>query len=429
MFNALLLLLPVFAARVIVETFAQRGFGDTPTVLALTQTRANIDDRFSSLLGERTDADLLWADAIDRQLETGNLDAAKGFMIAAPTVLSRDRRASLCAAARETVRSPEAGLENTSDCPENDAALADAALIFLPTDVRIRYERLTRPVSRTLTATEDMDDVANGTGTKLINPAITPDENPDVKDGEDLTARGRFYLIGTLEDVSEASELWVAEEPVDVFVLNLRAFAHVADGAVTEKQGEAAPFTKEDLARGVSVLIQARRAGRLNADYSERLRNLLDDALPNPPLKERLSEVHAATMVSARRAEAVAGVYADTLDPGPARRLALELSLITRIAGGSSPAAAIELMEFVSNDADLRRLRLLTDAGGTRVLALGTLEGEQVLELATSGIALTNRFYFQIAGLAALALAMLWTVLSAIHHSIFRENAPPEPVL
>lgn len=417
-FNLLLLILPVMAGRVVVNAFAEQGFGDVPTAQAISQTRAEIDRAFSDMVAVAGDPDQVWADAVDDRLRAGDLPSARGFLLAAPQMMSEDRAVSLLEAAREETSGSE------------DERLARAATIFLPDPVRARYERLVRPVvpQELVRAAEGetgeiAPEAAGETGLAVAGEVVPAVAAPPTLPAP-APRRSSFDLIGDAEDLANRSARWLRGEPTDTMVLRLRGFGQIASEAVAAAEGQDAPFSQEDLALGVSVIASAKRAGRLNPLFVGHLESRLGAALPEARLREVLTLAEGEVATSAVRAARVREAWLSVARPAAVRRLALELELVSRIADRIEPAAAVDLLGAVRDDQDLRRLRLVVEAGGDRTVALSSRIDGDVLDLATSGITWTRDLYLQIMGLAAMGMALLWAMLSALHNSIFRDSAP-----
>jgi hypothetical protein len=420
-FNALLLFAPFLAAHVVIEAFAARGFGDSPTAEAVQQTRVEIDAAFEDMVAVSGDPDGVWANAVDKQLRRDNLMAARGFLLAGPQMMSAERADSLRAAAAENLSGSE------------DQRLADAALLFLPNDVRNRYERLVRPsfVRIAPPAPGDGAEDAGDTGAERVSADETevPKVRPAVARFDMQVMPRAFDLVGDAADLASRSARWLRNEPTDTMTLRLRGFAQVAAEAVERAEGETAPFSPADLALGVSVITAGHRAGRLDPDYVRHLRGRVNAALPEQILQTALEDVFARVETTTVRARSVREAFIDSARPNAVRRLALELELVSRIADRTSPTAAMDLIQHARNQDDLRRLRVITEAGGDRAAALSTeLEGE-ILGLADSGVKWTRELSIRALLLCLMATIMVWVTLSALHNSIFHDNRRQGPVI
>ena len=427
-FNLVLLLAPVFSAHLVIEAFAERGFGDSPTREAIRQTRVEIDSAFAELVAVSGDPDGVWANAVDEQLRKDNLVAARGFLLAGPQMMSRERADALEAAGAEQVAGSD------------DERLANAALLFLPNDVRNRYERLVRPSLVTLgTVSEEDTAEADASGNAADAVDVEPISAPDAPTPEVRVAVARyevpsvpraFDLVGDPEDLANRSARWMRDEPTDEMILRLRGFAQVAAEAVERAEGETAPFSSADLALGVSVITAGHRAGRLDPDYVRQIRARINAAIPEQILRTSLEEVFSRVETTAVRAVSVREAYIDSARPNAVRRLALELELVSRIADRTSPTAAMDLIQYARDQDDLRRLRVITEAGGDRAAALSTLLGSDILSLANSGVKWTRGLSIRALLLCFMGALLIWAMFSALHTSIFHDTRRSEgPVI
>jgi hypothetical protein len=413
-FNVLLLVLPLMAARVTVNAFAEQGFGDTPSAQAVSQTRLAIDRAFADMVALSGDPDQVWADAVDGRLQAGDLAGARGFLLAGPQMMSRERALALAEAARE------------EPSGSADDRLARAALIFLPDAVRLRYERAFMPAVPELipdapegeaVAAEDGATVPDAAGTAEAAVPV-PDAAPATEPQVQAPALP-FSLVGDGEDLANRSARWLRGEPTDVLILRLRGFAQLANELIAGNTGEAAPFAAEHLALGVSVLTAAHRANRLREPFVRHIGLRVEGAIPEARLRATLEAQDSVEQPMVTRIETARAAYLSSMRPNGVRRLALEVERVARLAERTDPAAALELLSIVDSDEDLRRLNIVVDAGGERAVALLQVESVDLPGLATTGVSWTRDLYLQVMGLAALAMALVWSVLSALHQSVF----------
>lgn len=425
-FNLLLLIGPLLAAQVVIEAFAERGFGDSPTIEATAETRVAMDKAFAELVAVSGDPDSVWAQKVDEQLRQDNLVAARGFLIAGPEMMTSDQADALMAAAAEETMGSD------------DQKLSRAALLFLPNDVRNRYERMVRPVATSVMVTEPEEIIADlDTGqTPGASDVLDAVEIADASGGLKPTyasyqmpsAGPSFDLVGDADDLSNRSARWLRDEPTDPLVLRLRGFAQIAAEAVERAEGEAAPFSTADLALGVSVITAGQRSGRLHPSYARQINNRIDAALPEQTLRNALEGVLAKVETSSVRAANVREAYIMSARPNALRRLALELELVSRIADRTTPGAAMDLIQHAQDQDDLRRLRVITEAGGDRAAALESFMGADILDLATSGVRWTRELSTKLLLLSLIALVLIWAMGSAMHNSIFHDNRGSRPV-
>jgi|GEM_PF-1148752 len=425
-FNLVLLIAPVLSAHLVIKAFAERGFGDSPTQEAIDQTRVEIDTAFAELVAVSGDPDGVWANAVDEQLRKDNLVAARGFLLAGPQMMSPERADALQAAGAEQLTGSD------------DERLANAALLFLPNDVRNRYERLVRPSLVTVVTDPEENapeaasagDEGGGVEAEPIPASDTPapDLQVAVARYEPTSASRAFDLVGDPEDLANRSARWIRNEPTNAMILRLRGFAQVAAEAVERAEDETAPFSSADLALGVSVITAGHRAGRLDPDYVRQILARTNAAMPEQILRTSLEGVFSRVETTSVRAVSVREAFIDSARPNAVRRLALELELVSRIADRTSPTAAMDLIQYARDQDDLRRLRVITEAGGDRAAALSTVLGSDILGLANSGVKWTRGLSLRALALCFMAALLVWAMFSALHTSIFhdtrRSNGP-----
>ena len=108
MFNSLLILMPVIAAQILGAAFSGATFSDAPTVEAIDQTRHNMDESFAAMAPRNADDKYkFWQDIVSRELTARDVTAARGFLLTAPQMLSREEVKELMAAADAEVTGTE----------------------------------------------------------------------------------------------------------------------------------------------------------------------------------------------------------------------------------------------------------------------------------------------------------------------------------
>ena len=393
-FNSLLIIIAILASRIVTGAFATDGFGSSPTPEALAETRRAMDATFSDMVPRSASPRSFWSDLVDRELRNHNMAAARGFLLVAPNMLDRnDVRAVKAAASAEPT-----GTE--------DQRLVRAALLFLPNDVRVRYERAVRP------ANIDMPIPADPASSVLPpedGPADTVDDDADAASSS-VSSRPAgtntsFLLVGDLEDLASNARKWIANDQTDSFELRLTALSML--------EGETTPGIQ--IGKAASIIKAAKRAHRLTPQYTRILEQRIEAILPAVELRPRLEQALRETAPLSVLGPRVQTAFAETVDQEALPRLAVELEQVNRIADATSPAGAIALIEQVRDPGDMRRARLIAEAGGDRAIALVSQAGMKALSAAETGISWSRALVLQIMGLAAAAMAMLWTVISALN--------------
>ncbi len=396
LFNSLLLLLPVLAARVIWDAYTTNAITDPTSIEARTETRDEIQNAFIQLRASEGLERATWADRIDQTLKQREFSAARGYLLAAPHMLNeRDAKAILAAAAAENSGS-------------EDQRLARAALLFLPDNVRANYERAIdppRPEIATETPPEDSETTITVEETAPeLEPAPETEEPVDLAN-DPLSQRRAFNMLGDAEDLVRRSQKWIAGDNIDDLTLRFRAL-----GLIINSGDDA---NKDDFANAASILRGALRSGRLNDRFVRYIKSRVEDTIPIVTLRENLTQAYEPVVTTSERAELVMEAYQNAVNAEAMRRLSRDMEIVSRLANLTSPSGAIRLVEQVSSPEDMRRILLVTEAGGDRSVALSRELGPDMLELAQIGVKWTTSLVLQIMALMALGMALIWTTLSA----------------
>lgn len=405
-FNGMLLLLPILAANVVSGVFATRDFPQTPRPAALEATRSEIKARFASLATSADDRRDYWANLVALQLRERNMPAARGFLLAATEMLDeRDREAVIQAA-------PQAVPFGTQD-----EQLVGAALLFLPNDVRVRYETALMPPRLD-------DETGDDTLTAPAQLPVSATEPESEENHEFNSMRvspigvGGFSVLGSFEDLVRNSRDWLAGQPDEAFGLRITALGLMADDLEEPEN--------VDLREAASLLKAADRAGRLRPGFRERLSFDLEQALPLAPLRTRMSEALAVVAPVSEQADALHAAFRETLNVEGLGPLYVDAAQINEIVDATGPVSALAMLEHVDSVTDLRRARLVAEAGGDRAIALESLIGGSILMTARTGIDLSRQDVLEIMGLTAAAMALFWMVMLSMNRYM---RSPIRPLL
>lgn len=401
MFNSLLILMPVIAAQTLGHVYSGVSITDTPNVEAIDHTRRNMDDAFAAM-APRNGGDRMryWSDIVSRELAEKDASAARGFLLAAPEMLDRDSVKELRAAA------------DSERGGSREERLANAALRKLPYDVSEKYEAISG-------AANVMNTISSDTVTDEANLAPDVDEAPVDESRISISVaqsenNSQFRLLGTYADLANNTERWVENDRIDPLVLKITAI-----GLIQTDSGDGLAGAT---LRAASILKSARRSRRMTEGFANHIERRINEALPDEALRAALEEqLSSGLLPTDVRVERVRQAYVSAIDPYGMRRLEQELDQIDRLGGLTSPAAAITLLEVVSNGSDLRRARLIAEAGGDRAVALVKQTGHDALRLADNGVRLTLRVVLQLMGLTAASLAMLFLMLSTLRRNFRRQ--------
>jgi hypothetical protein len=402
-FNSLLILIPVIGAQILGGAFSGATFSDAPSVEAIDQTRLNMDEAFTAM-APRNAADKykFWHDIVSRELTARDVTAARGFLMTAPQMLSRDEVKELMVAAESEVTGTE------------DERIAMAALRKLPVEVSERFAAALGSARNLNTQAEPNKEDDEGA-------PIEATAEDDLAGEEEVApiAEARFALLGTHADLANNSERWLESDRVDKLVLKITGIG------LTQAAQSDADF--EANIRALSILKSARRSRRITPEFTQYLTDRLDDALPDDVLQPALKEAFAELATTKVRVDRVRAAYESAIDPKGLARLETDLAQIDRIGSLTDPSAAVTLIEQVKDSADLRRVRLIAEAGGDRSVALVKQMGPQALRIADTGVRWTRELVLQFMGLTAAGLVMFWVTLSTFRRNIRRRPRMEAP--
>lgn len=396
LFNSLILLLPIFAARIIVAAYTSDIATDPLSLEARTETRQEIDSEFSAISLSDGQERRAWASRIEQTLTERDFSAARGYLLAAPLMLNKQDSAAVLAAA------------DAESSGSRDQRLTRAALLFLPEELRATYQQTIAPPQAPRPEPEETEG-APAEETEAIEPE-TPRVEADAVQlaplEEPFAGQGSFFLLGDPADLTRRSQRWLAGEQVDSLQLRLRAL-----GLMT--QNDPNPESKA-VFEAASIMRAAHRAGRLNERFAGYLRSRVEDALPEEAMRSALVVAFEPVMTTQARSGEVLAAYESALQPAARERLARDMMIIARIAELTSSSGAITLVEQATTPEDMRRALLLSESGGDRSVALAREMGPEVLGLAQIGVKWSRLLVFQVMGLMALGMALIWTTLSAL---------------
>ena len=401
LFNSRILLIPIFAARIVVAAYTSDIATDPLSLEARTETRQEIDSEFRKLTAPLGEERRHWASRIELTLNERDFSAARGYQLAAPLMMNRQDSAAVLAAA------------DAEQSGSRDQRLARAALLFLPEELRASYQRSIAPppVPEDLDSESDQEAAETDTETEIAE--AVPDTPRAVGNAvqlapldEPFAGQRSFFLLGDPADLTRRSQRWLVGEQVDSLQLRLRAL-----GLLTQ---DAPDPESRAMFEAASIMRAAHRAGRLNERFTGYLNSRVEDALPEEILRAELTIAFEPVMTTQARSVQVLDAYRAALQPEARERLARDMMIIARIAELTSSSGAITLVEQATTPEDMRRALLLSESGGHRSVALAREMGPEVLGLAQIGVKWSRLLVFQVMGLMALGMALIWTTLSAL---------------
>ncbi|MEX1249639.1 MAG: hypothetical protein WEA77_00385 [Hyphomonas sp.] len=387
MFNSLLILLPVIAANTVKQAYEGVGVAEQPTIDAIIQTRERINEAFEDLAPNEASRKLpFWQDKVQRALEEKDVDALRGYLLAAPPMLGKDLGKQVRARA-------EAETKGTAD-----ERLIRAALQKMPESIAraIEYE-IGMPQSQ---------------AAPPVGAAAEAEIAPGEEIGEVLEAGvrpeldWRFRLLGSYGDLAGMSQRWISGDWSDSIVFKLTGIGLV-------QQGNSDGLSDANI-RAVSIVKSASRSKRLTPGFTAYFDARAGEAVPRevltPALEAALKDLATTEVRGARVREA----FQKSIDPAGLVRLETDLEQIDKIATLTSPTAALTLLSYVEDGTDLRRARMLTEAGGMQAVALVKERGTEALRVADAGVRWDNSMVLEIMSLTAAGMLLFWVALSAL---------------
>ncbi|MAN45501.1 MAG: hypothetical protein GYB49_06430 [Alphaproteobacteria bacterium] len=418
-FNSLLILMPVIAAQSLAAAFSGSTFSESPGIEAIDTTRRNMDEAFASFAPRSAgDKYKFWHDIVERELNDMDVAAARGFLLAAPQMLDR-----------ESVRELEAD-SNGVRLERADDRMAAAALRKLPLDIGLKFEeaQVSARIRDSGIEPTPVAEASETSETPEAAPAEVGDASGDAQQAESdsdisVSTNSRnnrhFLLLGTFADLANNSERWLDGDRVDIIALKITAIGLL--------EAEATDGLSDTNIRAASILKSARRARRMTPEFTAYLKERLNDALPDSKLRPALEDALGELATTNVREDRVKAAFEKSLDPHGLEKLEADFVQIDRIGMLTSPSAAITLLEPVKDTADLRRVRLLTEAGGDRAVALVKQEGPDALRIADTGIKWTRELMLQVMGLTASGLALFYVMIATFRRNVRLPKKRVEP--
>jgi hypothetical protein len=122
----------------------------------------------------------------------------------------------------------------------------------------------------------------------------------------------------------------------------------------------------------------------------------------------------------------VHAAFEQAIDPAGLAKLESDLEQIDKIAALTSPSATLTLLSVVEDGTDLRRARLLAEAGGAQAIALVREQGNAALRVADAGVLWDGTMFLEIMSLTAAGMLLFWVALSTVRIYFPRRQAKAE---
>jgi hypothetical protein len=309
---------------------------------------------------------------------------------------------------------------STESTGQHDDRLLTAAKLFLPDDVRARYERAVAPPvmdtapARTAEAAETEAETAPETEEGgLQSEALIEDET-------DAAPEPEFFVLGDARDLAFQSAGWIRGDRTDVFALSISGLGLIArDGLLDELELDSRFF------EGASLLKTATRADRLAPDFERTLRDHLERAMPEDTLRANLETAFASNSNLLIQTDAIFAAFANSVDQPRLRIFLSDLERLAALTEGRATVDALMLIETISSQSDLKRAELISQAGGDRAIALAKHYGEDALNAATTVMDWSMKLISLIAGFIVLSVLMGLIALSTFTRSFHIPKASP----
>jgi hypothetical protein len=394
-FNAAICVTPFMAAHVISTAYGDKkpSFATTPEAIAAT--RQAMDARFQEI-SQRGEAAprIVWAELVRKSLEEKEMRRVRGLMLGAPAMLDGADGAAL--RARIAV-ADSAG----------EQALLEAAVAYLPEDVQDEYERKTQSILSLFSASAPASAVPGATPAVAasgpaasLTPAVVADEDSHIE----------INRLGDLRQHTMTAVSWAHDDNTDVVAFLISGIGLIlADAEARE---------------GASVAISTLRTRTEGGvPFKTYLQRRVEETAPLEDMKRLLAaEFQNEIGYTARNQEVVERVFRNTIDKEKLASLLTEFKILREIARDTSHESAVAIVSRVKDGPDLRRARLVAQAGGDRAVALEHFDGENLLETARTTITWSNALRMQVAGLAACLLLLGFLALTVFWKSFRRDK-------
>lgn len=382
-FNILICLAPLVAARAMLTAYGDTHKEANASEDSVEATRLAIDSRFERLARRSGGRDRdTFAEFVRAELADSDLTAVRGLLLAAPQMLAPEDAEAL----RARVDVADGG---------GPQVAISAALSYLPEDLQSEYARKTAPLTAQFEGVGDSEDT-DTSGVLLASEINRP-------------VRSQFSVLGDLRDLSLQAARWTRNGEIDEFAFTLSGVGLIL---------------ADDAARnGASIALSARRAESLDPDFVEYMEDKLFLAAPPQRLKRQLGAKLQAEFGYVTDGPAILNeVFQASADQESLELLLGDLRLINDIALATSPTSAVTILSLVRNSSDLRRARLVSQAGGDKSVALAQNDPARLLNAAKTVVEWSPALMVQAGLLALFGLLLVVVCLNVLFESIRRST-------
>ena len=205
------------------------------------------------------------------------------------------------------------------------------------------------------------------------------------------TVAGDLFVFGDIRDVVREGKHFAFGEETDRLVLSLAAAGLAVTAATYVSAGGAAP-----LRAGLSLVKDARRAGRLGGGLAEWTGRSLRDVVDTPALEEAV--VSSSVLRPAGRVSAIGAAFRAE-KAGALVRLGKD---VTRIAENAGARGALDTLRVAEGPKDVARAARLAEAKGGKTRAIMKILGRGALLLAAGAFQLSLWLFWALLSLFAL---------------------------
>lgn len=384
LFNAALVVTPFIGVKALSTAYGDKRPLYEASTDSLEATRTALDNRFERLAANAGGPSReVWTKFVAEEVEKGDLTKARGFIQAAPAMLGPDDAAALRERLKATNSGPNAAIE--------------AAFPYLPAEVQESYEKLDTPI------------VSMFTNSAASAEAMTPEPSGDSAGPDEAASESspsRFSVLGDFRDLAMMASRWVREDRIDEFAFTLA--------------GVGLSLADADAREGASLVLSARRAQRLDPKFELYLQRKLFQAAPPQRLKRMLLGEFQSEFGYVENGPVIERVFKSGADAPALESLLKDLRVVRDIAEETSPSSAVALLSRVKDGADLRRARLIAQAGGDRAVTLADHDSEAFLDSARTTITWNDTLRMQLGGLAVCFVLLAFIATRTFWKSVVR---------
>ena len=205
------------------------------------------------------------------------------------------------------------------------------------------------------------------------------------------TVAGDLFVFGDIRDVVREGKHFAFGEETDRLVLSLAAAGLAVTAATYLSAGGAAP-----LRAGLSLVKDARRAGRLGGGLAEWTGRSLRDVVDTPAVEEAV--VSSSVLRPAGRVSAIGAAFRAE-KAGALVRLGKD---VTRIAENAGARGALDTLKLAEGPKDVARAARLAEVKGGKTRAIVKILGRGALLLAAGAFQLSLWLFWALLSLFAL---------------------------